>query len=61
MPVERITAQDLLHLSARPGDVLPGGRWLALTATEEPDRVLAVIAGDCDELIQDELLVHPAA
>ena len=30
-------------------------------STEDPDRMLAVIAGDRDELIQDALLVRPAA
>lgn len=52
--------QSLSNLSATTGGMPPIGRRLRLMTAEHTDRMLAVIAGDRDKLIQDPLLVGPA-
>ncbi|WP_292254546.1 hypothetical protein [Mesorhizobium sp.] len=62
-PVGRLPQhhQSLSNLSSITGGMPPLGRRLRLMTAEHTDRVLAVIAGDRDKLIQDPLLVGPAA
>ncbi|WP_348639344.1 hypothetical protein [Mesorhizobium sp. M2A.F.Ca.ET.043.05.1.1] len=53
--------QRLQNFGAIKHRILSGGRGTGSARSQHPDRMFAMIAGNCDELVQNPLLVGPAA